>query len=108
MKLRIQHRLQKLTQPGLRPRSLSGGLGRNLSGAIALASALFVLPACSNPSPMAETDESASYESEVAGQSETPTKSAEETPEYVGEIVTVSGEIQALYDPDTFLTSSPT
>lgn len=103
MKFRIQNRLQKLTHPGLRPRSLSSGLGRNLGGAIALAGALFVLPACSNPSPTAETDETTGYESEVAEQTETLEGAAENTSEYLGEIVTVSGEIQALYDQDTFV-----
>ncbi|GEM_PF-4431015 len=103
MKRRVQDHLKMLAQPGLRPRSLSSGWGRNLSGAIALAGALVILPACSNSSPTTETSESSDYESEVEETTE-PLEGAAESPEdYLGEIVTLSGEIQRLYDKNAFV-----
>jgi hypothetical protein len=76
---------------------------RTLIGIPAVMAALIGVGACSNPEPQATENSTSTYSEEVAEQSETLDAVANNPEAYVGETLTVVGEVVETYDSQAFI-----
>ncbi|HHP7245225.1 MAG TPA: hypothetical protein ACFE0H_11125 [Elainellaceae cyanobacterium] len=70
-------------------------------GAIAFSAAVLLLPACNQPEPP-QVEGEAGYEQNVAEESETLEQAIENPSEYVGQTLTVNGEVEEVFSEDAF------